>query len=147
MHLTETSMRMMRASGALDMACYEGSGNRRGWRRALRRGARRAAFVAAGLAAAAAVGAALLFWAQAAEAQGASCGHRQTVVEQLRAGFDEVPTASGVTASGYMAEVFLSPDGATWTIVVTRPDGISCAIAAGHTWEQRDVPKAEGEGL
>lgn len=31
-------------------------------------------------------------------------------------------------------EVYASPDG-TWTIVTTRPDGMSCLMAAGQAWE------------
>ncbi len=34
-----------------------------------------------------------------------------------------------------MLEVFVSDSG-TWTVVVTDPEGVSCVLAAGQSWEE-----------
>ena len=55
----------------------------------------------------------------------------------------EAPVAVGVTSAGGLVEVFATDDGATWTIVVTTPQGRSCMVAAGEGW--RAVPWTEAE--
>jgi hypothetical protein len=42
--------------------------------------------------------------------------------------------AGGIAASGNILEVFAAPDGGSWTIIVTRPDGMSSVIAEGEGW-------------
>ena len=42
-----------------------------------------------------------------------------------------------------VVEVFPSGDGSTWTIVVTMPNGTSCAVVNGEAWEQ-DLGAAPG---
>jgi hypothetical protein len=37
-------------------------------------------------------------------------------------------------------EVYSSEETGTWTILVTRPDGTSCLLAAGQRWEQDVQP-------
>ena len=45
-----------------------------------------------------------------------------------------------------MIEVYSSDETGTWTILVTRPDGTSCLLAAGQRWEQDVQPiSAPGE--
>ena len=38
-------------------------------------------------------------------------------------------------ASGRLFEVFAAEDGATWTMVITTPEGASCVIAVGEEWQ------------
>ncbi|MDW3208164.1 MAG: hypothetical protein R8L07_21735 [Alphaproteobacteria bacterium] len=71
-----------------------------------------------------------------ADAQAAACGLRDSVVERLKIGFNETEAGYGVTGSGMVAELFVSDSG-SWTIVITRPDGISCLVAAGQSWEMK----------
>jgi hypothetical protein len=61
------------------------------------------------------------------------CHHRSDVVTRLSIQYGEQPVARGLSAAGQMVEVFASPSG-TFTIVVTRHDGLSCLIAAGKGW-------------
>ncbi len=42
--------------------------------------------------------------------------------------------AMGLVSNGSINEVLASKDG-SWTIIVTRPDGMSCVVAAGEAWE------------
>lgn len=63
------------------------------------------------------------------------CGKRGEVIGKLSGSFSEKPSAMGLTTNGDVIEVLTSPSGATWTIVVTMPNGTSCLIALGENWE------------
>lgn len=73
-----------------------------------------------------------------AKAQWAACAERAAVVERLKVGYQESEAGYGVTGSGLVAELFVSETG-SWTIVITRPDGVSCLVAAGQSWETQPV--------
>jgi hypothetical protein len=64
--------------------------------------------------------------------QAFECGARAKIVGHLAEAYQEAPVAIGVSAHGQLLEVFASPDGATWTILMTTADKISCAVAAGR---------------
>jgi hypothetical protein len=57
--------------------------------------------------------------------------------------FAELPSALGLQSNGHLVEVFVSSDSTSWTIVVTRPDGWSCVVAAGRYWETLPNPITE----
>lgn len=92
------------------------------------------------LCARAAVVALVAVWAPAALSQG-SCAPRATVLAFLDGKHDERRVAWGLAGTGRIVDVTVSPDGATWTILVTKPDGTTCIIAAGRNWRavQRQV--------
>lgn len=71
----------------------------------------------------------------AAAQQANVCGKRPDVLGQLSARHSEAPTAMGLSSNGHMVEVLASPAGATWTIIVTLPNGLSCLMAVGEHWE------------
>jgi hypothetical protein len=62
------------------------------------------------------------------------CGKRDDVVRMLRQQFGESPIAHGLSDSGAVAEVFTSSNG-TWTIVATAPNGLTCMVGAGQSWQ------------
>jgi hypothetical protein len=80
----------------------------------------------------------LLLGANAALAQSPSrsaCASHDVLSKQLEKRFAEVPVALGLTGGGRMVvQVFASADGATWTVVLTDPEGKSCIAAAGRDW-------------
>ena len=49
----------------------------------------------------------------------------------------------GLVSNGSILEVLASKDG-SWTISVTRPDGMSCVVAAGEAWEDMHEPAMLG---
>ena len=59
---------------------------------------------------------------------------RNEIVAQLGENYTKAPVAGGIVANGSVLEVFASPDGFSWTIIVTRPDGTSSVIAEGEGW-------------
>ena len=64
-----------------------------------------------------------------------SCGSHAEISGKLADRFSEAAVAMGLTSTGEVIDIFTSSDGETWTIVMTRPDGTSCLMAAGRTWE------------
>lgn len=62
------------------------------------------------------------------------CAERTDVLKQLQKAHSEAPTALGTTASGLVVEL-LSSDTGSWTLIATRPSGVSCLIAAGENWQ------------
>ena len=62
------------------------------------------------------------------------CNKRGSFVKHLSSKYAEAPVAMGLSAEGSVLEVLASQDG-TWTIIVTRPSGVSCVVAYGESWE------------
>ena len=49
----------------------------------------------------------------------------------------ESQAAIGVASNGNLIQVYATEDGATWSIVMTNPQGVSCVMAVGKDWDQR----------
>ena len=71
----------------------------------------------------------------AGQPDAAKCDSRAAVFDFLSAKYTEAPVAMGMAKDGNMIEIFTSGAGATFTIVMTRPDGTACMVAAGKEWE------------
>jgi hypothetical protein len=69
-----------------------------------------------------------------------ACHSRADLTAMLQQKFSEQPSALGLQADGQLVEVFVANDGASWTIVLTRPDGWSCIVAVGQDWESLPGP-------
>jgi hypothetical protein len=63
------------------------------------------------------------------------CGKRVDIIKMLSNKFSEEPRAIGIDGNSTLVEIFASKAG-TWTIVVTRPNGSSCVVGAGDSWEE-----------
>ncbi len=63
------------------------------------------------------------------------CTERKAVVTQLSKQYSEAPVAMGLANNGGLLEILSSDNGQSWTIILTMPNGISCMIAAGESWE------------
>ena len=66
------------------------------------------------------------------------CGERNKVVANLKKNYSEVPVSMGLESAGGVIEVLAAPSG-SFTIIITRPNGLSCIMVAGEDWE--NVPK------
>jgi hypothetical protein len=73
------------------------------------------------------------------------CDDREALISQLRDRWGEAPVALGLTGAGRLLEVLATADGATWTIIATRPDGRACVLDAGTDWQRRS-PRPQGAG-
>ncbi len=82
---------------------------------------------------------ALLFLVPAAAlAQGQNCSARDTVIERLASKYGESRQSIGLAPQGRVVEVFASDETGTWTITVTMPNGVTCLIASGQSFETLD---------
>jgi hypothetical protein len=59
---------------------------------------------------------------------------RSQIVNLLSQRFAEEPAALGLAHDGSLVEVFTSPDGSTWTMVLTVPNGMSRIVVEGQAW-------------
>lgn len=84
----------------------------------------------------------LIFGATPGSAQStAACGDRGYIAQKLDNGYSEKPVAMGLSADGAVVEVFASNAG-SFTIIVTRPNGLSCILVTGESWEDLMALKA-----
>lgn len=68
-----------------------------------------------------------------------TCAERNNVIDTLGTQYKESPRAIGLVSHEAVLEIFVSDTG-TWTVVVTDPEGVSCVLAAGQSWEE--IPMA-----
>ena len=59
---------------------------------------------------------------------------RPELVKLLKDRYAEGPAAFGLDRKGWLVEVFTSGDGATWTMVRTKPNGQSFVVTTGQSW-------------
>ena len=66
---------------------------------------------------------------------GAKCGERSDIFNHLISKYKEKIVSSGVDHSGNIVEILTNPETRTWTLVITKPTGETCVIAAGGAWK------------
>ncbi len=82
----------------------------------------------------------LVFLAPDSRAQESLCLDREKLAQALDGRYSEKPVAAGLNSAGKLLEVFASGDGASWTMIVTTPEGVSCVIATGEQWLSSEKP-------
>jgi hypothetical protein len=75
-----------------------------------------------------------------------SCATRETIVDYLAREYAEHPVAMGLANSGGVIEVLTNAAGTSWTILLTKPDGETCMVAAGEGWESLPMGALAGSG-
>ena len=78
---------------------------------------------------------ALVLSATATRSQGANCAARDTVVERLASKYGESRQSVGMAANQSLVEVYANEDSGSWTITVTLPNGTTCLVASGNSFE------------
>jgi hypothetical protein len=73
------------------------------------------------------------FMSEDADARTARCGNHKDVVEFLGTKYKETRVGMGLINAGQMMELYMSEAG-TWTMLITRPDGLSCFGPVGKNW-------------
>jgi len=68
--------------------------------------------------------------------QNRNCAAREAVVDRLANTYGESRQSIGLGEQGMMIETFASSDTGTWTITVTTPNGQTCLVASGQSWEE-----------
>ncbi len=64
---------------------------------------------------------------------------------ELHRNFSESPVAIAIASNGALIELYANHDRSSWTLVMTRPAGISCVLVAGEEWN--DLRKREEERI
>lgn len=67
----------------------------------------------------------------------APCTSHAEMVKQLLSKYKETPFLTSINNYGQLMEVFTAPYGASWSIVVTSPQGLACLMSAGGQAEQQ----------
>jgi hypothetical protein len=79
-----------------------------------------------------------------AKAQDGIVADSTDVVKTLSEKHGESSKALALASNGGMFELFTSPDGATWTIIMTMPNGKSSLVGEGKVWvKAKNKPKGQ----
>ncbi|MEM7318502.1 MAG: hypothetical protein AAF408_05705 [Pseudomonadota bacterium] len=73
--------------------------------------------------------------AQQVQAQHRNCAPRDVVLKKLTENYGETRHGIGLVPQGSVMEVFASTETGSWTITVTMPDGTTCLVASGQSYE------------
>jgi len=76
-----------------------------------------------------------------------NCAERTSVVEKLEASYGEVFAGGGLQNANHVFEVWFSEDKGTWTILMTRADGVSCIMASGTNWREAPLGLKRPAGI
>ncbi len=57
----------------------------------------------------------------------------------------EAPVAIAIANNGALIELYAKRDKSSWTLVMTRPGGLSCVLVAGEEWNE--LPTREEERI
>jgi len=64
-----------------------------------------------------------------------ACAERLDAITHLSTKYGEIPVHMGLANNGGVLEVLSNQSGSSWTILVTMPNGVSCMLATGESWE------------
>ncbi len=64
-----------------------------------------------------------------------NCAPRDLVLERLAEKYGETRQSIGLGANNAVVEVFAATNTGSWTITVTTPNGLTCLVASGKSYE------------
>jgi hypothetical protein len=74
-----------------------------------------------------------------AKAAPPKCGEREKIIKVLKDDYNEAPLAMGLSQKSTEAFEIFTSDKGTWTVMMTMSNGMTCIMAAGHSWQ--NLPK------
>jgi len=89
-------------------------------------------------------GAAALAPPSTAEAQALTCLPRSDLVERLEGRYGEHLAGGGLQNPQQLLEVWASEETGSFTVFVTRPDGLSCIVGTGQHWNSATESRPAG---
>jgi hypothetical protein len=75
------------------------------------------------------------------------CAEREALLTSLSREYAEAPKELGLANNGSVFELLTTRDGRTWTMLMSKPDGTSCVVAAGEAWESVPAQMAGGQPM
>lgn len=89
----------------------------------------------------------IVFWTWPAKAQGrgmSACQPPALMAEMLKNRYNEDEIGRGVDAIGRrLIQLFASPDGVTWSILVTHAGQGACLVASGADWDVTSLTRGK----
>jgi hypothetical protein len=89
-------------------------------------------------------GAAALAPPTVAQAQGLTCLPRAALIERLEGRYKEHLAGGGLQSPQQLLEVWASDETGSFTVFVTRPDGVACVVATGQHWNSVTAAAPDG---
>lgn len=82
-----------------------------------------------------------------AVAQNRNCAPREVVIDRLAEQYQETRQNIGLGGQGMVMETFASLETGTWTITVTAPNGLTCLMASGQSYEtlSEELPNTDDQ--
>lgn len=80
---------------------------------------------------------------EGATARPSMCHERHLLLDHIEREYGETPAEWGLDNSGAVIELLRAPDGASWSLLMTTPTGVSCLLASGFDWESK-MPAKRG---
>jgi hypothetical protein len=74
-----------------------------------------------------------------------ACGAREMLVAQLGAVYAERLAGAGLSGPAQLIELWVSERGATWTLLVSGADGVSCVLGWGTVWISYPEPQTRAD--
>ncbi len=68
------------------------------------------------------------------------CAPRDQVLAALAQKYGETRRSIGIAANQQVIEVFASAQTGSWTLTATQPDGMTCLVASGQSFESITEP-------
>lgn len=68
-------------------------------------------------------------------AQAQTCAPRQNVESALTERYGEQVVGRALDSNNQVMEVWASEETGTWTITITRPNGLTCLVASGTAYD------------
>ncbi len=87
----------------------------------------------------------IVFATASASAQPRLCTKRADLVKTLNAKYQEQRHGLGIVTANTAALEFYASQTGTWTIILTMTNGVTCILAAGHSWHKTS-PKVASSG-
>lgn len=76
-----------------------------------------------------------------------NCASRDIVIEKLTENYGEALGGAGLQNASRMFEVWFSEEKGTWTILMTRADGMTCIMASGTNWRDGEPTFKQPAGI
>ena len=75
---------------------------------------------------------------------GLACNTRDNLVKTLEDRYHETLDSVGLQGPELLIEVWSARDTGSFTVIITKPNGISCVVASGSNWQKFDAVTKEG---
>lgn len=73
-----------------------------------------------------------------------SCQSREKLVQTLETRYNESLDSVGLQGSELLLEIWSARETGSFTVLITKPNGISCVVASGNNWQKFDAVVKKG---